>query len=214
MCYNEKIIIIYHETEFNVSYKEIIVKGSVEIIGGADGPTSVFVASKKKNLFSKIKGLIHKRRKAKAEALFSANPHTLEEVIQYIKDVYQAKEISETDRRYIRQRKNMKESLILKHQPELLGEPLVRPERLDKESAEKFVAEMEARSEKCDSIADDKFPIDYHSYLIQVPKIGDIYIETEWNWDVLSVSYSGSKRGKKKLSKIFKDIHLYYGKYM
>ena len=170
------------------------MKGSVEIIGGADGPTSIFVASKKKNLINKIKGLIYKRRRAKAEALFLANPHTLAEVIQYIKDAYQAKEISETDRRYIRQRKNMKEALILKHQPELLGEPLVRPERLDKESTEKFIAEMEARSAKCDTIADDKFLIDYHSYLIQVPKIGDIYIETEWNWDILSISYTGSKK--------------------
>lgn len=192
------------------------MKKSVSIIGGADGPTSVFIAGigKKPNFIDKIKLSIYKRRKAKVEASFLANPHTLEDVVQYIKDVYQAKEISENSNHYMQQRKSMKESLILSHKPELLGETLDGLEWLDIESAEEFVIKMKARSERCDIIPDDKFPIDYHSYLIQVPNCGDIHVEIEQNWDVLSFSSSGSKKGMKKLTKIIKDINLYFGIYM
>lgn len=67
----------------------------VSIIGGADGPTSVFIAGK----------------------TITANAHTLEEVIQYLQDNYGAVEVSKELRSYQEQYKSIKESLILQHKP-------------------------------------------------------------------------------------------------
>lgn len=61
---------------------------AIAIIGGADGPTSIFTAGGKRNLKVRIKNYLYKNKRKK----IVANTHTLEEVLQYAENTYSAKE--------------------------------------------------------------------------------------------------------------------------
>ena len=99
-------------------------KNGVSIIGGADGPTSIFIAgpSEKQPLKVRIKNSIYRYKRKKVEKTIVANPHSLSETVQYAKEKYGLTETAPGNREYIEQIKCLKESLILQHEPELLGE--------------------------------------------------------------------------------------------
>ena len=99
-------------------------KNGVSIIGGADGPTSIFIAgpSEKQPLKVRIKNSIYRYKRIKVEKTIVANPHSLSETVQYAKEKYGLTETAPGNREYIEQIKCLKESLILQHEPELLGE--------------------------------------------------------------------------------------------
>ena len=67
---------------------------SVSIIGGADGPTSFFIAGKNKNpgVLGRIKQTLRRKKRAKIEKKIVAAPHTPDEVVLYIKHKYHAVE--------------------------------------------------------------------------------------------------------------------------
>lgn len=188
---------------------------SVSIIGGADGPTSVFIAgkSKKTSLKIRIKNALYRRKRSKVEKTITANPHTLEEVVQYLQDTYGAVEVSQESLDYREQRKNLKEALIIQHKPELLGElgELKRPTDYDVESLQEFWNQLELRSKKAESIPDEMFSMDFHTYEINLPGVGRIQFDIDTVWDIFGSSYSGSKKKMKQLQRISKDVHLYYG---
>lgn len=169
---------------------------AVSVIGGADGPTSIFLAGKigKKNPMEKLKQYRYRKRRARAEAQITANPHTLEEVIVYMTDIYGAEKLPENSRIYQEQRQGMREALILRHQPELLGETMItlKPEFDGVQSEELF-------------------PMEFSVYEIRLPQRGNIQFEVEKNWKVLGGSCSGNKKDMKKLEAIMKKIYLYYG---
>ena len=60
-------------------------KSSVSIIGGADGPTSIFIAGKsdKRPLKVRIKNVIYKCKRKRVEKRIVAGSHTLNEVVEY-----------------------------------------------------------------------------------------------------------------------------------
>ena len=64
---------------------------AIAIIGGADGPTSIFTAGGKRNLKVRIKNYLYKNKRKKIEKKIVANTHTLEEVLQYAENTYSAK---------------------------------------------------------------------------------------------------------------------------
>lgn len=68
---------------------------AIGIIGGADGPTSVFVAGKKVKmpLRFRISRLIRKHKRKAAEKKIVANAHTLKELTSYAKITYGATEL-------------------------------------------------------------------------------------------------------------------------
>ncbi len=70
-------------------------KTSVSIIGGADGPTSVYIAGRtgKKPLKARIWNYIYKCKRKKVEKQIVAGAHTLEEVVAYAIDTYHAVEV-------------------------------------------------------------------------------------------------------------------------
>ncbi len=78
---------------------------SISIIGGADGPTSIFTAghSKKQPLKIRIKNSIYRYKRKKVEKTIVANPHSLSETVQYAKDKYELTETAPADREYIEQ---------------------------------------------------------------------------------------------------------------
>lgn len=64
---------------------------AIAIIGGADGPTSIFTAGGKRNLKVRIKNYLYKNKRKKIEKKIVANTHTLEEMLQYAQNTYGAK---------------------------------------------------------------------------------------------------------------------------
>ena len=168
-------------------------KNAISIIGGADGPTSIFIAghSKKQPLKIRIKNSIYRYKRKKVEKTIVANPHSLSETVQYAKDKYELTETAPADREYIEQIKCLKESLILQYEPELLGK-------------------IKTRSEMIAEMPDSIIPMDFHLYKI---RIDDDFLEMEidYTWNIFRMSYSGNKAVMKKFKKISRDLYSYYG---
>lgn len=97
---------------------------NVSIIGGADGPTSIFLIGNKgkRKLKERIRGFFYEKKRQRVKKKITANPHTLEELTDYLKREYGARELSKKSRAYQEQRKSMKEALIVRYRPELLGD--------------------------------------------------------------------------------------------
>jgi hypothetical protein len=168
-------------------------KNAISIIGGADGPTSIFIAghSKKQPLKIRIKNSIYRYKRKKVEKTIVANPHSLSETVQYAKDKYELTETAPADREYIEQIKCLKESLILQYEPELLGK-------------------IKTRSEMIAEMPDSIIPMDFHLYKI---RIDDDFLEMEidYTWNIFGMSYSGNNAVMKKFKKISRDLYSYYG---
>lgn len=194
---------------------------SVSIIGGADGPTSVFLVGSKhkdKNLFRRIKHKLinrkYKKKRALAEKSIVPSMHTMEETIQYMKQQYAASEAGTSYQFYEKRKADMKYSLIQRQRPELLGEEikLLPPEDFsDKQAVSDWQKNIIALTDECrrksDLVPHEIFPTDYHLFIINRGD-GRLEIEVDTFHQVISVSYSGEK---KVMEPILKDIHLYYG---
>ncbi len=189
--------------------------GSVSIIGGTDGPTSIFIARKggRVKLTIRIQNHFRKLKRNRIKKRITANPHTLEEVVELLKRKYGAVEVAQQSFNYQEQRKCLKASLIMRHRPDLLGglADLKPPERGDLEALKAFWEQVQEREKMAAEIADDIFPLDFHIYEIKYPEDGMMQIGVETIWQVLDGSFSGDKKTMKQLKKLFKEIYLYYG---
>ena len=188
--------------------------GTVSIIGGADGPTSVFVVGRtgKKTLKERVRNHIYAWKRKRAEKKIFAGTHSLEEVVAYAMDRYGAIEVNKKQEKYAEQRRNLKESLIIMHRPELLGDmkDISRPDVYDEDSIREFYDQIQARSEMIAKIPDSEIPMDFHIYEI---KIGDddLEMEIDYVWNIFGVSYCGNKKVMKQFEKMAQDLYIYYG---
>ncbi|MDE6662226.1 MAG: hypothetical protein K2K46_02685 [Lachnospiraceae bacterium] len=183
------------------------------VISGVDGPTSVFVAKTggKRKLSHRIRNAVYKRKRKQIAKKIVANPHTLQEVVAYIQNKYNAAEISNESRSYLEERNSLKASLVLKHKPELLGDmrEIERPKDYNEETIVAFMQQVERQMKMAEAIPDEVFPIDFHIYEIRFSDTVRVRISLENVWDILSVSYSGDKKMMRKMSQISKDIYMY-----
>ena len=188
---------------------------SVSIIDGADGPTSIFIAGKggKVKLTTRIQNYFCKLKRNRIKKRITANPHTLDEVVELLKREYGALEVSQQSHNYLEQRKCLKASLIMRHRPDLLGElmDLKPPEGEDVKALKAFWEQIQEREMVAAEIADDIFPVDFHIYEIKCPENCMIQIGVETVWHVIDGSFSGDKKTMKEMKKLFREIYLYYG---
>lgn len=189
--------------------------GSVSIIGGADGPTSIFIAGKggRVKLTTRIQNYFRIIKRNRIKKQITANPHTLEEVVEWLKREHGAVEVSQQSHNYMEQKQFLKASLIMRHRPDLLGEliNLKLPEGEDVEELKAFCEKIQERRNRAAEIADDIFPIDFHIYEIKWSENNRMRIGVETVWQVLDGSFSGDKKTRKQLEKLFKRLYLYYG---
>lgn len=187
---------------------------AVSIIGGADGPTSVFLAGRtgKRPLKIRIRNILYKCKRKQIAKKIVPGAHSLEKVVSYAKNKYSAVEIDTTQHNYIEQRKNLKESLIITHKPDLLSDmkDIPKPTDYTEESLREFFNQLQSRSEMISQIPDAEMPMDFHIYEITVDD-GRMEMEIDCKWDIFGISYSGSKKVMKELRKISCDLYLYYG---
>lgn len=188
---------------------------SVSIIGGADGPTSIFIAGKdnKANLRQRIRDVCYKAKRRRVEKKIAANPHTLEEVVTYLKEKYNAVEVSDQTINYSEQKRCLKESLILNHRPELLEgfAQIERPEEFNEETVQEFIKQLDTRRQKAQEVPDEAFPMDFRMYEIAVQDKGKIEIAIEMVWGILGSSFSGDANTMKTMKRIVQDLYIYYG---
>lgn len=193
-------------------------KCAAEIIGGSDGPTSIFIAGKKeKNVFRRIRNSIcrkkYQRRRDRVMAELKPEPHTLEELCAYITEKYGAVELETSQRRYQEGYRNTKAAMVQKYRPELLGPPLedYHPEDVnDFEALKVFLDKCDEYQKTAANLPDDVFPIDYHCYVIREDG-GELHIEIEKNYEMMGVGFSSEKQMKKQFEQKLRDIYLYYG---
>lgn len=189
--------------------------GSVSIIGGADGPTSIFIVGKggRVNLTTRIQNYFRIIKRNRIKKQITADSHTLEEVVEWLKRKHGAVEVSQQSHNYLEQKQSLKASLIMRHRPDLLGEliNLEPPEGEDVEVLKAFCEKIQERRNRAAEIADDIFPIDFHIYEIKWSENDRMRIGVETVWQVLDGSFSGDKKTRKQLEKLFKRLYLYYG---
>ena len=166
-----------------------ISKESIAIIGGADGPTSVFIAGRKKGIPIKhrIKNRIYRWKGKQASKKITAGERTLSEAVTYAVKKYNATEVDISLRKYATQKNCLKESLISRYKPELLDKmaELTRPD-------------------------DEQIPMDFHIYELSLGD-GRLELEIDYHWNIFGISYSGNKKTMKQMKEIAKDLYLYYG---
>ena len=189
-------------------------KSEVSIIGGADGPTSIFIVGRtqKRPLKVRIRNTIYRFRRKLVEKKVVAGEHSLDELVQYAKNSYNLIETDSSERKYIEQQKSLKESLILQHKPEILGEmkDIPRPDISNEKSIREYLCKIEARSEKIAEIPDSVIPMNFHLYEIRIGE-DSLEMDVDYIWNVFGISYSGNKKVVKRFRKISKDLHIYYG---
>ncbi len=194
---------------------------AVSVIGGADGPTSVFILGKKeKNLFRRMQHAVYNRkyrRKRKiAERSVVPGTHTMQETIRYARERYGITEADASYRYYAERKRNMKGALISRKKPELLREEkqILPPQDSSDKAAwqawEKQLREWtEMRDKEVDAISPEAFPMDYHLFVADMEGQGRLEMEVELLHGVLAISAVGVEL--KKMNVIAKDIYRYYG---
>lgn len=190
---------------------------STTVIGGADGPTSIFLVGKgKKSSSQRVRRYFYRKKKNRIAKTIIAHPHTLDETISYIKEKYHATDVARQSFNYQEQRRCLKESLILQYRPELLGElaKLEPPREPDENSLKEFWRQIEQRSEVTRNIGEEDFPMNFHLYEIDFSGKGKVEVMVENNWEQFGVSYSshgGDKSLVRQIRSVYRDIYLYYG---
>lgn len=193
---------------------------AASIIGGADGPTSIFLAGRKEmNILQRVKSTFlnkkYKRKRARAERSIIPGAHTIEETIQYLEKRYHAVEADDSYPFYNSRKRSMKHQLIQRNQPELLGKEkqFLPPADLnDKQAFLAWQQKIDAWADECmaraDAVPYDVFPTDYHLFIISIQEEGALEVEIDSINSSLSVSFSGNQ---KVMKPILKDIYLYFG---
>lgn len=188
--------------------------GSVSIIGGSDGPTSIFLAGRsKRSLKQKIKRKFLALRKEWCALWIKPGAHSMEEVVIYAKERYGFSECSKEDGEYLRQYEDLRCSFILMHQPELLGEyaSALKLSGAGEIRLQEFQRQWELQKEKAKEISEEEFAIDFHVLQKNTDK-GRMELILEGRFG--SISGSWSSRGRKRdksFKRIYRDIYRYYG---
>ncbi len=185
---------------------------AIGIIGGADGPTAVFTAGRKIPLKSRSRRMWYDFKRKRIAKRIKAEPHSMEEVMQYLKNRYGFTEADKDSEEYIREYQEMRCSSILQYAPELLGEYATPPQLTsqDEEGIRKFQAEIEKRQQCAAQIPIETFDIEY-SVFEKKDRDGKMQICFEKRFGYIGASASGNKKYMKAFSKIYRDVYRYYG---
>ena len=188
---------------------------ATSFIGGADGPTSIFLIGRdNKNITWKqrIQRARNKARRKRIMKSLKADAHTMDEVSGYVMNELGYRETDKSDSQYQEEYGQMRSSFLLQYQPDLLGELSNAPklESHDEESLKKFLEQLEKRQKAAEDIPTDLFDIDLHIYTKKEKKLESSII-IEKRYEYIGGSATGSKRAMKKFNALFRKIYLYYG---
>lgn len=189
---------------------------AVSVIGGADGPTSVFLLKRNQKLTvrQKLQRFKYNIKKAYVEKTLKAEAHSLDEVMTYLVKVHGFVELEKDSDEMREEYSRMRASFLIQHAPELLGEYAKLP-KLESESREDiltYVRQSEERIQKAMEIPVTEFDIDFHKFQISFEDINDnIHFLFEKRFGYIGGGASGNKKILKRFRRLDKEIHRYYG---
>lgn len=189
---------------------------SVSIIGGDDKPTAFFIVggkNSKPTLKQKIHKFLYDVRKKRIVKSLKANPHSMEQVADYIITELGFSEVDKSEPEYKTEYSQMRASFIMQYKPELLEDLAEAPklENHEEETIKFFMEQIEQRQKAAEDIPPDIFDIDLHIYEKNYGKIQSKII-IEKNYGYIGGSASGLKNGSmKKFDKTFRKVYQYYG---
>jgi len=190
---------------------------SVSIIEGQDGPTSFFIVGRKnlkQTLKQNIQKFFYDAREKRIVKSLKANPHSMEQVADYIVTELGFSEVDRTETEYKTEYFQMRASFILQYNPELLGDLAKAPklENHEEEAIKLFMEQIEQRQKAAENIPPDIFDIDLHIYEKDSGNNNQSKIIIEKNYGYIGGSASGSKNSfMKEFDKTFRKVYLYYG---
>lgn len=193
---------------------------AVTVIEGADGPTSVFFLGgkgSKRTLKQKIQSKLFLLRKKRIARHLKANPHTMEQVIEYVKSKWGYIDTGKDSDEYKMEYMSMRAAFILRYKPELLGELKDYPklESKDEESVKHYMELMEQWQKAAQKAAEETptelFDIDL--CILEMHKEGlSSKLIIEKNYGYIGGSASGdSKKIMKRHDRAFREVYKYYG---
>ena len=190
----------------------------IGIIGGSDGPTSIFMAGKRRfslRLMRRRRLIARIRRRVKPE------PHTVEELIAYIEKKYGARRLAEDSISFKEQYRCARAALVMQERPELLKLPVpefpsVERKNPDRKALEDYFARVEARQKEAEAIPDSEVPMDFAIYRIVLKEKGkaggSLEVTTEKLRQTAGVSFSyRNKKQGERAKAISRDIYRYFG---
>lgn len=199
---------------------------AVTIIGGSDGPTSVFLAGKlggkKANPLRRLRDQWRyqrlKKRRARVMKALRPKPHTPDELVRYIKKKYHAVELAPDSKRAKEGYRNHKCSIAWKEQGERLAQmgyvsPVEKsPANFsDRAAVEEWHQYLQEYEEAAAGLSDSLVPMDYHIYQIRFAHGGKLEVEMEKIRGMLGVGFHAPKKKIRQMKKIQRDIYFYYG---
>lgn len=188
---------------------------NISIIGGHDGPSSVFIGSKQKlSLLQKVHRAEFKFRKSWYENHITEGSHTMEEVRRYIKNIYGFNEVDRQSQEYQAGYIQLRASFILQYEPELLGKYAERPQfkfnRRDEEEIKSFIEQNNLRQQEAEAVWREVFDIDFHIYKKEFNDVCmKFFLESKYGY--IGGGVIGNKVYHKKYNKMYRDIYRYYG---
>lgn len=188
---------------------------SIGIIGGSDGPTSVFVAKgqEKKTFKQKVQKFLYEERKKRVIRGIKPGTHTMQEVVKLLKERYGFSEVSKEEWEYIENYKNMRVSSIFQFAPDLLGEYASLPELKSQDEAgiREFQAQWELRQQKAMEIPKDVFDIELYLLEKTDSKVRMCF-EIETRFGHIGGSFSGQGKAKRRrFERLLRKVYTYYG---
>lgn len=188
---------------------------SADAIGGADGPTSYFLLggkNAKPTLRQRLHKLRYEFRKKRVVKALKPNPHSMDEVADYIINELGFSEVDKDEAEYKTEYYQMRASFILMYKPELLGELAEIPklECHDEEGIKQMMAEIERRQKAAEEIPSESFDIDLHIFE-KNDEENHTKIIMEKNYGYIGGSASGSANSVKRYNKVYRKVYEYYG---
>ena len=142
-------------------------------------------------LRARIRKKQYQIRRKRVEKKIQSGAHTIEETILYAKEKYDLLPVDPTQLKYQNEKKSVKEAVIYKHKPELLGEFLhiAAPDISDEKSMQEFYQLLEERERIIETISDEEISMDFKMYeLVQGNGHLEMILDSKWN--ILNLNFA------------------------
>ena len=184
-------------------------------IGKPDGPTSYFIIGGKNHkptLKQRFQRWRFGKKKARVAKKIKANPHTLDEVCEYIKMTLGFEELSQESKVYQHEYKELRAGFLMQHASQLLGEHKERPQLAgeSEEEIREFMDAVEARKQIAFQVSKEDFDIDFRMFKKKLGD-GEHHILIEKRYAYIGGGASGNTKTVKQFKRVFRAVHLYYG---
>ncbi len=186
---------------------------SIGIIGGADGPTSVFLAGRRKRTIKqRFRQAIYRYKRKRAARSIKAGTHTMEQVREYVKEKWDYTEMSKDNPEYRTDYSELRASFVMQYAPQLLGELAELPKLQEhtEEALRAFMEQVEQKQKAAEAVPKEDFDIDL-CILVKEDSDCQVKILLESKYGYIGASASGDKKQMKKFREMNREVYLYYG---